>query len=127
LVREVVSGTGLNGGAELILQAQDGSYAWRYRHVQAAVQVGQFVYQGQWVAVVGDGSLDSLGPIPTAWRQWPFPDGWQHLDLSVNQGTDQFAPTGGGGGNIDSAQWMQALGYEGTLITRTPGPPDAGH
>jgi hypothetical protein len=127
VVEEVIPGVGLNGGAEVILALPDKSWAWRYRHVQATVTVGQQVSQGQQVAAVGDSSLDQLGPIPSAWRQFPFSDGWQHLDLSVNQGTDQFAPTGGGGGNVDASSWMQGLGYQGTLITRTPGPPDSGH
>lgn len=141
VVEEVIPGQGINGGAEIILAIPGNSWAWRYRHNQAAiglgagfalavgVSVGSHVKQGQTVANTGDTSLDMLGAIPNWAVQQagrPFPDGWQHLDLSVNQGTDQFSPLGGGGGNVSSFAWLQSTGYQGTVIQRTPGPPDAG-
>lgn len=125
LVEEVVGGTGLQGGAELILSAHDYSWAFRYRHIQAQVQVGQTVRQGQQVALVGDDSLLALGN-PPAWSQ-PMPDQYQHLDLSVNQGTDRFTPTGGAGGNTSAYSWLVSINYRGRVLARTPGPPDAGH
>lgn len=126
-VVEVVYGTGLQGGAELILAKGDDAWAWRYRHVYADVVIGQEVEQGQQVGVILDTSLDMLGPIPTVFlNQAAFPDGWQHLDLSVNKGTAMFSPTGGGGGNVSSYNWIQSLGYHGRVLARTPGPPDAG-
>lgn len=128
-VEEVIGGTGLQGGAEIILATLDRAWAWRYRHVKANVTVGQAVMQGQVVAAILDPSLDQLGAIPQ-WAQQQaggaFPDGWQHLDLSVDRGSDQFAPTGGGGGNTDACSWLQSLNYAGKLLARTPGPPDAG-
>jgi hypothetical protein len=118
-------GTGLQQGAEVILATPDNAWAWRYRHVQPAQQLrlGQRVAPGAIVATVNDPSMDILGQ-PPAWAQ-PVPDGYQHLDLSVNQGTDQFAPTGGGGGNISAYQWLQSVGYQGRVLAKTPGPRDA--
>ena len=55
-----------------------------------------------------------------------MPDRYQHLDLSVNRGTDQFSPQGGGGGNYPAFQWLAELGYQGRILARTPGPPDSG-
>lgn len=124
VVEEVIGGQGISGGAEIILALPDKTWAWRYRHVQANVTLNQRVQQGQQVAVVGDTSLDQLGPVP-AWAQ-PVEDQYQHLDLSVDQGTDRFNPQGGGGGNVDADQWLEALGYQGRKLARTPGPPDAG-
>lgn len=126
IVEEVIGGQGISGGAELIIALADKSWAWRWRHVQAigGLTVGYHARQGQALATINDSSLDQLGAIPF-WAG-TFPDGWQHLDLSVNQGTDRFAPTGGGGGNVSAYQWMQGLGYAGRVLQRTPGPPDAG-
>ncbi len=129
VIEEVIGGSGLQGGDELILALPDHSWAWRYRHTAATHPVGYHAKQGEQVGVVNDPSLDQLGRIP-AWAiaqaggHWP--DGWQHLDLSVNQGTDQFSPQGGGGGNTSSYAWLQTLDYQGTVLSRTPGPPDAG-
>src|SRR5262249_7516301 len=51
------------------------------------------------------------------------PDGYQHLDLSINRpGHQQFSPQGGGGGDINAAQWLQSMGYQGRVVGRTPGP-----
>lgn len=141
VVEEVIPGQGISGGAEIILAIPGNSWAWRYRHNQAiigqghgfaflmGVSVGSHVKQGQPVANTGDTSLDTLGAIP-AWAVQqagrPFPDGFQHLDLSVNQGTDRFSPLGGGGGNVSAYEWLRSTGYQGTVIPRTPGPPDAG-
>ena len=131
VIEEVIGGQGISGGAELILALPDRSWAWRYRHVQAVsgIRVGSQVRQGQTVATILDTSLDTLGAIP-AWAQQqaggPFPDGWEHCDLSVDRGGDQFAPTGGGGGNVSAYQWIAGLGYQGRVLERTPGPPDAG-
>lgn len=123
IVEEVLGGQGISGGAELILALPDKSYAWRWRHVQAqGVRVGDQVRQGQVCAIVYDTSLDSLCAPPVQ----GYPDRWQHLDLSVNQGTDRFAPTGGGGGNISAAAWLQSIGYGGYVVQRTPGPPSCG-
>lgn len=130
-IREVIGGTGLQGGAEIILATPDNRWAWRYRHIQAqpGIKVGVAVSAGQMIATINDPSLDQLGAIPSwavqqAGQQ--FPDGWQHLDLSVNSGSDQFAPTGGGGGNVNAYGWLVEAGYQGRTLNRTPGPPDAG-
>lgn len=123
VVEEVIGGTGQQGGAELILSLADKSWAWRYRHVQArSVTVGQTVRQGQPVGVVLDTSLDQLCAPPVV----GYPDRWQHLDLSVNKGTDRFAPTGGGGGNVSAYQWLADTGYQGRVLAQTPGPPSCG-
>lgn len=126
LVEEVISGQGISGGAELIISLPDKSWAWRWRHVQpiAGLRVGDLALQGQMLATVLDTSLDQLG-TPPAWSQ-PMPDKYQHLDLSVNRGTDRFSPTGGGGGNVSAYEWLVGLGYTGRVLSRTPGPPDAG-
>jgi hypothetical protein len=126
VLEEIVGGTGLSGGAEGILALATKTWAWRWRHVRvlSGFQVGDVVRQGQEVAEIGDESLDQLGRIP-AWAG-TMPDGWQHLDLSVNQHTDQFSPTGGGGGNYSAYQWLVEYGYAGRVLERTPGPPDAG-
>jgi hypothetical protein len=124
IVEEVIGGTGLTGGDELILSLPDHSWAWRYRHTRATVPVGQELKQGDKAGVVDDGSLDQLGPVP-AWAG-PMPDGWQHLDLSVDRNTDQFNPQGGSGGNVSAYEWLASLGYQGRVLQRTPGPPDAG-
>jgi murein DD-endopeptidase MepM/ murein hydrolase activator NlpD len=122
IVEEVIGGTGLSGGAEIIRAMPDKAWAWRYRHVQALVAVGQRVSRGQVVGKVYDPSLDMLcnGPVAS------YPDRWQHLDLSVGKGTDRFAPTGGGGGNYPASQWLQEIGYQGQQVARTPGPPSCG-
>lgn len=122
LVEEVIGGTGLNGGAEVILAMADKSWAWRFRHVAATVRVGQTVKQGQTVGTVNDTSLDMLCAPPVV----GFPDRWQHADVSVAKGTDQFPPLGGGGGNYRASQWLAEIGYSGTLMARTPGPPSCG-
>lgn len=126
VVEEVIPGQGISGGAELIIALPDRSWAWRWRHVQAksGIRVGYRASQGQPLATIYDTSLDQLGRVP-AWAG-AMPDGWQHLDLSVDQGTDQFAPTGGGGGNTSAYQWLVVFGYTGRVLSRTPGPPDAG-
>jgi hypothetical protein len=132
VVEELIGGQGISGGAEMILSLADHSWAWRYRHVQgvSGLRVGSRPTQGQQVGIVMDTSLDQLGNVP-AWAVQaagrPFPDKYQHLDLSVDKGTNQFAPTGGGGGNQDADVWMLGMvKYQGILIERTPGPTDAG-
>ncbi len=122
VVEEVIFGSGLLGGDELILALPDHSWAWRYRHTAATHPVGYHAKQGEVVGTVTDPSLDQLCRPPVV----RMPDGWQHLDLSVNQGTDQFSPQGGGGGNRSAFQWLQSLGYQGTFLVRTPGPTDCG-
>ncbi len=122
VIEEVLGGVGQFGGDELIISLPDHSWAWRFRHTGASHPVGYHAKQGEQVGVVGDPSLDQLCAPPVA----HMPDGWQHLDLSVNQGTDQFSPQGGGGGNTNSYQWLQSLGYQGTVLARTPGPTDCG-
>lgn len=124
VIEEVLGGTGLQGGDEFILAPADRSLGFRYRHSMSYCTVGQQVRQGEEIGYVYDPSLDQLGRVP-AW--FPAPDGYQHLDWSVAYGTDQFNPQGGGGGNIDADDWLQAIGYQGVRWTRTPGPPDAGH
>lgn len=132
VIEEIIGGYGISGGAEMILSLPDKSWAWRYRHIATfqGMRVGMTVRQGLELATINDASLDQLGKIP-AWAVQQsggvFPDGWQHLDLSVNRGTDQFAPTGGGGGNVSAYQWLVGLGYTGIVLARTPGPPDAGY
>lgn len=115
----VRDGVGASGGAEIIIAKPDNSWAWRYRHVQATVRLGEQVSWGHQVAKVMDASMDWLGRVPS-WFQ--APDNYQHLDLSVNQGTDQFSPQGGGGGNTNAYQWLQSIGYQGRVWGRTPGP-----
>ena len=122
VVEEVLGGSGLQGGDELIISLPDHSWAWRYRHTAATHKVGYHAKQGEQVGTVVDASLDQLCAPPVR----NMPDGWQHLDLSVNQGTDQFSPQGGGGGNRSAFLWMQGLGYQGTVMSRTPGPTDCG-
>lgn len=126
VVEEVIGGQGISGGAELIIARPDKSEAQRWRHCQAlsGIRVGMAVLRGQDLAQVLDTSLDSLGALP-AWAG-PMPDHWQHWDLSYNVGSDQFAPTGGGGGNRSAYQWLIDNGYQGRILARTPGPPDAG-
>ncbi len=120
VIEEVIGGVGQSGGAEIILSVPDHSWSWRYRHVQSTLRVGQRVAQGQQVAAVYDTSLDQLCRPPVV----NMLDGWQHLDLSVNQGTNQFSPQGGGGGNYNSYSWLTLVGYIGTAMARTPGPTD---
>jgi hypothetical protein len=124
IIEEVLGGVGISGGDELILSLPDRSWSWRYRHTAATHAVGYRARQGEQVGTVGDSSLEQLGN-PPAWSQ-PMPDRYQHLDLSVNQGTDQFNPQGGGGGNYSAFQWLTELGYQGRILARTPGPPDSG-
>jgi hypothetical protein len=123
VIEEVLGGQGLSGGDELILATSDRQLSFRYRHTVAECRVGDYFEAGERLGHVGDDSLDLLGPTP-AW--FPAPDGYQHLDLSVAYGTDQFSPQGGGGGNVSAYDWLRAIGYVGTVYTRTPGPPDAG-
>jgi len=116
-------GTGRAGGAEVIVTLPDRRWAWRWRHVQPRVRVGTRLEAGQVAAVVDDPSLDQLCPEPVR----HMPDGWQHLDLSVNAGTDRFDPTGGGGGNVSAVRWLEEeAAYVGTVLARTPGPTDCG-
>ncbi len=124
VIEEVIRGQGINGGAEIIAATPDKSWAWRWRHVQAfpGITVGYRVPQGQAFAYVMDTSLDMLCPQPVG----GFPDGWQHWDFSVNKGTDRFSPQGGGGGNYSAYQWLQEVGYQGTVMEKTPGPPSCG-
>ncbi len=122
VVELVTGGVGASGGAEMIVSKRDKSWAWRYRHVQATVRLGDPVAKGSMVARVGDDSMDWLGHTPPG---FPAPDNYQHLDLSVNKGSDWFSPQGGGGGNYSSYQWLQENGYKGTVVARTPGPNDA--
>lgn len=130
VIEEIIPGQGMSGGAEIILAALDRQWAWRWRHVQEpGYYVGQQISRGSALGRVHDDSLNLLGAIP-AWAVQqagePFPSGWQHCDLSVNQGTDQFNPAGGSGGNVNGYQWLVENGYQGTVLGRTPGPPDAG-
>ncbi len=120
VIEEVIGGVGQSGGAEIILSVPDHSWSWRYRHVQSTLRVGQRVAQGQQVAAVYDTSLDQLCRPPVM----NMPDGWQHLDLSVNRATNQFSPLGGGGGNYNSYSWLSLVGYVGRVMARTPGPTD---
>ncbi len=122
VIEEVIGGSGLQGGDELILSLPDHSWTWRYRHTAATHPVGYRAKQGEQVGVVNDPSLDQLCGPPVV----NMPDGWQHLDLSVAVGTDQFSPQGGGGGNASSYAWLQGIGYQGTVLNRTPGPTDCG-
>ncbi len=122
IVEEVIPGVGASGGAEMIISKPDHSWAWRYRHVQATVKLNQRVVRGTMVATVFDQSMDWLGHTPPG---FPAPDNYQHLDLSVSKGTNQFSPQGGGGGNYNSYTWLQDQGYKGTVVARTPGPNDA--
>jgi hypothetical protein len=130
VVEEVIPGQGISGGAELIIALPDRSWAWRWRHVQEpGVRVGQQVSRGSPLGYVRDDSLNMLGAIPpwaVAQAGRAFPSGWQHCDLSVNKGSDQFPPQGGSGGNYDAYTWLVENGYTGTVLERTPGPPDAG-
>jgi hypothetical protein len=119
-VLETQGGTGLQGGAEAIVQSLTTGLTYRLRHIMAQVQVGQTLQPGQTIGVVSDPSLNLLGAIPLQ-----TPSGWQHLDLSVNQGSTQFNPQGGGGGNVSTASWLQSIGYQGSVVQQTPGPNNA--
>lgn len=114
-----VSGTlqmGQNG--QLILVGDNGwNFAFRHGQTQAQGHVSK----GQQIGVVNDPSLESLGNAP--WGN--MPDKYQHLELSVSQGSPSFPGIPGGGGNVDAAQWLEQQGYQGSKIGRTPGPPDA--
>jgi hypothetical protein len=113
-------GTGLSGGSDTIAQFDDGTVA-RFRHVQPGLQAGSRFSAGQTIATIGDSSMDMLNPQVAG--QIGAPDGYQHLDLSINQpGHTQFSPQGGGGGDISAAQWLQQHGYRGRVVGRTPGP-----
>jgi hypothetical protein len=113
-------GTGLSGGSDTIAQFDDGTVA-RFRHVQPGLQAGSRFSAGQTIATIGDSSMDMLNPQVAG--QIGAPDGYQHLDLSINApGHTQFSPQGGGGGDIPAAQWLQQHGYRGRVVGRTPGP-----
>jgi hypothetical protein len=113
-------GTGLSGGSDTIAQFDDGTVA-RFRHVQPGLQAGSRFSAGQTIATIGDSSMDMLNPQVAG--QIGAPDGYQHLDLSINApGHTQFSPQGGGGGDIPAAQWLQQHGYRGRVVPRTPGP-----
>ena len=111
---------GENG--EIILATPNNSMAWRYRHVKPIhdLRVGDTIDGGEKVAEVWDPAMDLLGSTPN-WAG-KMPDRYQHLDLSVNQGTDRFSPEGGGGGNVSAFEWLQSVGYQGRVLQRTPGP-----
>ncbi len=124
VIEEIIGGQGISGGAEIILSAPDKSFAFRYRHCQAqGIQVGSQVKAGDKIGIVYDSSLDTLPQSLVTM----MPDGFQHCDLSVNQGTDRFAPTGGGGGNVKAFDWLQEIGYQASrIMTQTPGPSSPG-
>jgi hypothetical protein len=107
-------GTGLSGGSDTIAQFDDGTVA-RFRHVQPGLQAGSRFSAGQTIATIGDSSMDMLNPQVAG--QIGAPDGYQHLDLSINApGHTQFSPQGGGGGDIPAAQWLQQHGYRGRVV-----------
>jgi hypothetical protein len=85
-------------------------------HVRPLVQPGTRVLAGDLLAVVDDPSLEAWG------SGGPGPGGWQHVDLNLSRrGTFTWY-----GGDIAASDWLQQTGYQGTLVDRTPGPPDAG-
>jgi len=113
-------GTGLSGGSDTIVQFDDGTVA-RFRHVQPQMQAGQSFRAGQTIAVINDPSMDMLSRQVAS--QIGAPDGYQHLDLSINRpGNVMFSPQGGGGGDLNAAQWLSSHGYQGRMIGKTPGP-----
>lgn len=116
-VLKAMGGTGLSQGAEMIVQFDDGTMA-RFRHVQPGIQGGRFK-AGQVLGTVNDSSMDMLSRQVA--QQIGAPDGFQHLDLSISR-SGNFDPTGGGGGDINSAQWLQSKGYRGKVVGQTPGP-----
>ncbi len=114
-----VSGTiqqGMNG--QLIL-AGDNGWNFAFRHGMTTAQ--GHVQEGQQIGIVNDPGLDSLGRAP--WGN--MPDNYQHLEMSVSRGSPNFPGTPGGGGNVDAAQFLNQIGYQGQEIPKTPGPPDA--
>jgi hypothetical protein len=114
-------GTGLSGGSDTIAQFDDGTVA-RFRHVQPGLQAGSRFSAGQTIATIGDSSMDMLNPQVAG--QIGAPDGYQHLDLSINQpGHTQFSPQGGGGGDISAAQWLQ---QHGRVVPPVPRKDDGG-
>lgn len=117
-VRAPVSGTlqpGQNG--QLILIGDNG-LSFAFRHGMTTAQ--GHVQAGQQIGIVNDPGLDSLGRAP--WGN--MPDNYQHLEMSVSRG-NYFPATPGGGGSVDAAQWLDSIGYRGSKISKTPGPPDA--
>ncbi len=114
-----VSGTiqqGMNG--QLIL-AGDNGWNFAFRHGMTTAQ--GHVQAGQQIGIVNDPGLDSLGRAP--WGN--MPDNYQHLEMSVSQGSPNFDGTPGGRGNRNAAEWLNQIGYQGQEIPKTPGPPDA--
>ncbi len=114
-----VSGTiqqGMNG--QLVLVGDNG-WNFAFRHGMTTAQ--GHVQEGQQIGIVNDPGLDSLGRAP--WGN--MPDNYQHLEMSVSRGSPSFPGTPGGGGNVDAAQFLNQIGYQGQEIPRTPGPPDA--
>jgi hypothetical protein len=103
---------------EMIVRFDDGTSV-RFRHVQPMAR-GRF-QAGSPLATVNDGGMDILNRQVAA--SIGAPDGYQHLDLSVNRpGNTMFSPQGGGGGDIPAGQWLQQMGYQGRMVSRTPGP-----
>lgn len=103
---------------EMIVQFDDGTTA-RFRHVQPQVQ-GRF-RPGQLLGVISDSGMDMLSRQVAA--SIGAPDGYQHLDLSINRpGNVMFSSQGGGGGDLSASQWLSSMGYQGRQVGRTPGP-----
>lgn len=118
-VRAPVSGTLQQGQNGQLILVGDNGYNFAFRHGQTTAQ-GR-VQAGQQIGIVNDPGLDMLGNAP--WGN--MPDKYQHLELSVSRGSPYFPATPGGGGNVDAAQWLDSIGYRGSKISKTPGPPDA--
>jgi hypothetical protein len=93
----------------------DGPLSFLMGHVRPLATPGTHVEAGDPIAVVDDPTLDFLP------SQGPGPSGWQHVDLSISS-TAAFTWYGG---DIHASRWLQRNGYQGTLVDRTPGPPDA--
>lgn len=76
------------------------------------------VEAGQRVGTINDSGLDILGRLPS-----PFPDNYQHADITYGNGGGPFPVTGG---NINAFSVLQDLGYQGTQVQQTPGPQGGG-
>jgi hypothetical protein len=105
---------------EVTLVRGDG-FTVRFRHVLAQGDEGD-VALGQPVALVYDGSLDTLQwPLPGS----PPPDGYQHVDVSVASRPDRIVRDGGMGGDINAYRYLfeQHGGIPRVaVIDHTPGP-----
>ena len=120
VVRAPTAGVFMPGPGMTLIFRGDNGLNLMFRHTQPMGPPGR-VQAGQSIMTVGDPMLDTLGPIPLPGA----PDGWQHIEMSVSR-SGNFAPTPGGGGDVNPFQFLQSIGYQGRVVPRTPGPFDPG-